>query len=722
MGYKDELDAIKNAHKALRSQKDKEYRARKKATGWQDQRGNRHPLRSHLPFIGCDGEGGEVVQDKDGNWVTATGKKPHHEYLCLRIGDQLLTNPGYAPLTAKQCLEFIADQDPNLGVYVAYFFDYDVTMMLRGLPRERLERLMDRAGRTYRMKHNGMSFTYPVEWGGFEFDYMPRKEFKVRRKGGKFVTINDVGTFYQCAFLKALQAWKVGTPEDWEHIAEGKSGRVNFGALTKETIRYNEREIVLLQELCEKFRNATRAAAMEPKKWQGPGNIASAIYDRVGMIKGQDVADTLPEGLIKAANESYFGGRFEITAVGPVTGPVYQHDINSAYPYATTKLPCLVHGKWSRISCAPNFSEHMSRALYLAYGNFTVTDASTNLYAFPVRDKLGRISWPGSAGYGWYWSHEINEAVYQKFNAETAWVYEPQCDCEPFNWVPDLYRERSKLGKESKGIAIKLGLNSTYGKLCQSVGSPKYANPIYASLITSYTRAQLYRKCVALGVDKVLMLATDGIFTTSEVDKDHSPKYTVWNPDTSSEYTLKPLGDWEVTEWPNGIFIVQPGLYFKPGEKYAKTRGVPLNKFLESTDQFEKNYDYLYELIGRWGLKATVPVKHKGKKVSNAFDHTAVAINVRNFMGIRLGVHIKSDSIGEWLEDQKKISFDWSSKRSRKCELVDGTIRLIPFLERGDNVPYSKDIGAMWREAKLLSSGNFDPDMGEFLGMPEEME
>src|ERR1700760_3737709 len=86
------------------------------------------------PFVGVDGEGGNV---------------PHHEYLLLRAGNAKLETGR--PLTSLECLAFLSDL-PSDKSYVGYFFDYDVTMILRGLPEERIRRLVTAEGRAARTR------------------------------------------------------------------------------------------------------------------------------------------------------------------------------------------------------------------------------------------------------------------------------------------------------------------------------------------------------------------------------------------------------------------------------------------------------------------------------------------------------------------------------------------------------------------------------------------
>lgn len=706
-------------------QRAKEYRARKRATGWQDKRGNRHRKSIDYPFVGIDGEGGEIAG--------------RHRYLMIRSGEQTLMHWDRSPLHTREILEWLCTLERRDVINVGFFFDYDVTQILADLAttehgQRKLYRLMHRELRKS-IYEDKRTYYWPVDWGGYEFDYLPRKEFKVRRKGEKrFFVINDVGSFFQMSFLNTLKAWKIGTEVDYETIAEGKSGRINFGELTDETIKYNGREIVLLEELMTEFRQATIAANMVPAKWQGPGQIATSIFKKEGMIKGEQLRQSLPSELLGAANAAYFGGRFETTAIGNIPGPVYQHDINSAYPYAETLLPCLVHGRWDHTD-----GPVLPRGLCLARGSFTATE-DVNLYGLPHRSPDGSISWPGSAGDGWYWSHEIRASIHQRFDVSEAWVYSKNCDCQPFAWVPPKYEERAKLGKESKGIAIKLGLNSTYGKTCQSIGTPQYANPIYASLITSLTRTQLYSKCLRFGLNSVVMLATDGIFTTSEVDKDHSPRIDM------GTYTLKPLGDWEVKTYEEGIFIIQPGLYLLPGGEKPKTRGVPQNKVLEHIDDFHQAYSDIERML------RIAPAAARGIGYHpTAFYRYHVKIPLRTLINIKLAVHTKHwGDMGQWVSvkqtsksglkerEGKRISFDWRSKRSLfDYTIHDGWISNKPFgamydsidegstingegLRLAENTPYSKDIGAMFDLHYLNGGLVVDADSPEYVTNPEE--
>src|SRR5215472_7580485 len=199
-------------------------------------KGKNHGL---WPFIGVDGEGGNVPEEG-----TLFGTR--HQYLSLRAGAELLET-GH-PLEFRECMSFLCEM-PRYSIPVAFFFDYDVTMMLRTAPRDRAYRLLHpelRRGRDGNV--------LPVDIDEFQVDYLPHKEFRVRRRGtSRWTVISDVGQFFQSSFLTALEKWDVGTPEEREFIRKGKSMRADFAELTDETRAYNALECLLLEQLMTDF-------------------------------------------------------------------------------------------------------------------------------------------------------------------------------------------------------------------------------------------------------------------------------------------------------------------------------------------------------------------------------------------------------------------------------------------------------------------------------------
>lgn len=607
-------------------------------------------------FRGVDGEGGNVPEPG-----TLFGVR--HQYLSLRVGPDLLETGQ--PLSWLDCFSFLADQ-PTGYIYVAYFFDYDVTMMIRTLPEKVARKLLNRVSRTD-LKTGRM---YPVTYEGFDFDYLPHKEFKIRRHGTRhWVVINDVGQFFQAAFLPTITKWQVGTEDERALIEWGKAKRASFGAHDAETEAYNALEVLLLEQLMTNFRAVCWETHYVPKKWQGPGHLASAMLKAHG-IPTRDEIPILSNGDFRSlAQAAYYGGRFETTAAGPIPHIVYQYDINGAYVHMLKSLPCLTHGTWRWVRDRPADGQLWFGQIYFYHVPSRIDPNNIPkapwLFNLPIRRQNGTIYYPNE-GNGVYWSTEIEAAERAGTHTEfrSGWVYERKCDCRWFDFVDSYYAQRLALGKSTKGYVLKLAGNSIYGKLAQSIGYAPYANPIWAGLITAGCRAMLI-DAYSQAPDECYMLATDGIFMTKKLDLPIS----------------KNLGDWEETIHPDGIFIVQPGIYFMGAE--AKTRGIERGRIGDLRDEFEQAFK---------------------KFVDSGGEDYCVSVPVTNFVTARLALaRNKWDIAGTWEETTRDVSFYWANKRQpghgmrrdKPGHFDSGIMRSIPYRGGKDvtSVSYGRIIG-----------------------------
>lgn len=654
----DELKARKALYEKFYRKTAKGREGRKRG-----KRNNRMNKRLSHPFVGVDGEGSEL------------------SYLLLRAGDDYL-HTGQN-LSFVQCMDFLCDL-PEDFTYVAFFFDYDVSMMTRLLPAERLQRLMNPSVRT----NPKTGYQAPIDVGDFQIDYRPTKEFKVRRAGTKHWTvINDVGSFFQCSFVKALTSWGIGTPEELAKVKAGKDMRTDFTVMDAEVIEYNRIECELLAFLMTKFGAACRGINYLPRKWQGPGELAASMLHYHGIPKRKDLEEYIPLDLFEAANKAYYGGRFEMTAAGHVKAPLYNLDINSAYPDSIRTLPCLEHGSWS-LDDKPSGDLSLVFGTYRPTGDiryqYTLRDeygarVGPYLYGLPNRTEMGNISYPES-GRGWYWLHEVEMARHQEFSIEIAWNFRAGCDHVPFDWVPDLYLKRKQWERQSDttaanmGIALKLALNSLYGKLCQSIGSAPYANPVYASLITSLTRTKLYEMVHELSNcangercgHPILSLATDGLLSTVQLGESGllGPNLGQWGQDEILEDTL----------------LVQPGVTLGAEGLGMKTRGIPKAK----AEAFRRQFSQAWRAIYGYSFTINGPL-------------TKVYIPFHQFLGLKQAVAFNAlDRCGTWTDLPRAYSYDYSSKRStERVEVHEGHFRTLPRAGLGEKetTGYSKYIG-----------------------------
>lgn len=581
-------------------------------------------------FVGVDGEG------------AGTDPLGRQHYVLLRAGEDVLYKGGRR-LTSEECLGFLADL-PRGPIYVGYFFGYDATQILRDLPVERVERIL-----------KGTRRMAGVEWRGFEIIYLRRKHLRVRRVGAKhWITISDVGSFFQCGFVKALETWGVGSVSDRTRIQAGKDRR-GSEEITSEDLIYNEMEVRYLSELMDRFRAVTDEAGCRPAQWEGPGYIASSLLRSHGVSKREDRPE-VPADFLQGSIAAYYGGRFELFHFGEV-GKAYSYDINSAYPAAMLSMPCLDHGRWVRSKRRP-----LEPGLGPWLAHVTFSKASKYVCDLPIRTPEHRIVWPRS-GSGWYWGSEIEaaERAGTHVKCDHVFRYECECECKPFGWVPDLYAERKRLGKAGKGLVLKLGINSLYGKTAQSVGSAPYSSPVWAGMITAQTRATIIDAYRLIPPDALTMIATDGIYTRAPI-----PGLSIGGE----------LGQWEAGEV-DDLLTVQPGCYFteKTGKHDVRSRGVNRSTFGPHKERFRAEI-------------------RKSLRERGRHDLGAVEIPVQTFIGISLATHLGRPEIaGRWERVPRRIGFEHSTKRREEWERRGGYAQT--FTQRGgaESVPYDRDFG-----------------------------
>jgi DNA polymerase family B len=591
--------------------------------------------RAHAKrFIGLDGEG------------AGTDEHGRQNYLLLRAGDgsnrlrrKLHTGER---LRTEDCLDFILAL-PKEAILVGYFFGYDTTMILRDLPPDRLKRLFEPHDYSKGKAPYTRSYT---RWESFGIEYLPRQYLRVCRIDrntlkvipGSARTVNEVGGFFQKSFVEALRDWEIGDKKTIEMIAANKDRRESFTEISEEEARYCAAECKLLAQLMQKFRATCIEANLEPRQWRGAGHIAARLHElhdtpKRKSRKRSKIIDSL-------ASAAYYGGRFEVTTIGRITGEIWEYDINSAYPAGMLELPCPMHSRWKKFQGNPVIDAHR---LYIADLSFSHDDSSF-LGSFPIRER-GRLYFP-RMGSGVYWSPEILAAIRAGATVRVKGGYycDEKCSCRPFEWVRELYEFRKSIGKSARGYPIKLGINGLYGKFAQRIGSAPWQDYVMAGLITSFTRAKLI-DAYSNAPDDVLYIATDAIYSRRRLPLDIGSG----------------LGQWEESRR-DGMFVVQPGIYWS-GDKQPKTRGIPRSIIIENREAFESAWDTWLE-------------------TGAADDPPIVPLFVNQFIGLRAALaRNKPEIAGSWYSDlcrinpqvgMRNIDFDWQRKRRPYGDYIRG--------------------------------------------------
>ncbi len=388
------------------------------------------------------------------------------------------------------------------------------------------------------------------------------------------LTLWDVLGFFQGTFVKALETYNI--PADLDAIKFGKAKRGAFtpSELEKFIKPYCFREVVALVLLMEKLHSNLLEANLKIARWDGAGACASALLKREG-IKAHLAETPLP--VQAAARHAYSGGRIEPLQYGHYEGPVHHYDINSAYPFAMLSLPSLANGQWEHVK-----QVYANLTIKTHFPAFSVWKVSWSfpetmpLYPFPYRTSGGSILFPPH-GKNWIWQPELVAAIEtipdarKYIHIEEGWIFHPSSNEKPFSFLSDLFTLRAIWKREGNGAekAMKLAINSVYGKMVQQLGymlvdekgnisgKPPYHQLEYGGYVTSYTRAQLFRACMQKPY-AIISLATDGIYSTEELDLPCS----------------KELGDWDYHVH-SDITLVTSGVYWysDKGEEHAFYRG-----------------------------------------------------------------------------------------------------------------------------------------------------
>lgn len=539
-------------------------------------------------FVGVDGEGVQVGTE--------------HHYVLLSVGNNSFHKNG-AHLSFIECMEFLYSCFEPDATYVGYFLNYDFTQWLRTLPEERARMLLTPEGIAIRRPNNGMPVPFPVRWQGWEFDLMAGRRFKLRPEGQQqWMYICDVGPFFQMPFVKASapDEWidehgkhiEIATAEEQEIIARGKARRAD-AQFDLDMIEYNQAENRVLARMMTVMADGFQRIGVKLNKtqWFGPGQAVQVWMKEHNSHTREAVAEATPTQAMELARASFFGGWFEIMRHGHIPGTTYEYDINSAYPSVHSKLPCLLHGEWK-------FGKGKLPKRYRSPDRYTLVSArvegvNRKIGAMLHRTAKGKVLRPWNTS-GVYWWHELEAAIDATLVEPDRitfheWASYKPCACHPpMEQLANLFHTRVAVGKATpQGKSLKLLYNSAYGKTAQSVGEPKFANPIHASLITSGCRTQILR-AIATHPERahaVVMVATDGIY----FDSPH-PTLDIG----------KGLGQWEADTREN-MCLVMPGVYWDDrvrsdrARAKIKSRGVNAQALLAMIDEFDDKLRSIFD-------------------------------------------------------------------------------------------------------------------------------
>jgi len=574
-------------------------------------------------FIAWDGEGTHVETE-----YNISGYREYQPQPFVTLGNSKggrVSSP--LGLSTKDCFELILNtkQEYPDSIFVGFGFGYDINQMLADEPWEVLERLYTKG---------------TCVCGGYWIEWRPRKHFILRhRKSKRSAIIYDVFGFFQTSFLEACKEYLGNDDPDLDTIRKGKEDRDSFEwyEMDDKIVPYNNLELSMLVRVMVQLRQDLHDVGIDPSRWHGPGAIANEVLKKFNV----PISRTVPEEVLDASQYAYAGGRFEHFWLGRYVGPVWEYDIHSAYPAAALNLPDLSSGDWEYVEA---FEPDAFGVWYIEYDS---GDEQGDKYRRPqplfCRSENGSISYPSQVQ-GWYWTPEAGLCP---GDVRGGWVFRPWSEAKPFSFVTGLYDERRTLKSQGKSAqrALKLILNSLYGKLAQTIGAGKKGPPRwhqleYAGYITSYTRAMIY-KAVSINPSAIIAVETDAVFSTEPLDL----------PVTDE------LGDWEQKEYKEIVYL-QSGFYYateKNDTIKCKYRG--MDRDGETLQPVRLPYRTVLDRLARYSGCEYGPT-------TNLLTYTT------RFIG--LGMAIKTDKVWRsWEREPKQVSLDQKPGGSKRYHVVD---------------------------------------------------
>ncbi|MFZ0494422.1 MAG: DNA polymerase [Methylocella sp.] len=504
--------------------------------------------------------------------------------------------------------------------FAAYSFNYDATQILLGFLRSKVWEITSK--RSWKTKKRIKTATWVDEYA---IDYLKSKWLKIwklrdpdhpmkdkldrngdvkLKKNGKpereidavaYICIEDAFGFYQKKFtgaIKPLVSQGYIEKKDYDEIEYMKEHRKEFDNLPAEEIKhYCNRELVCLSKALTVLRDGFDRMGIRLRTWTGAGSPAGALIRKYKLKETHYspdivVADKSMSPQQRQAHHAMIGGNIQAIQQGyAMSRELFLYDIVGAYPAAMMLLPSMREGTWKpHDEINPKQIEQDAIAsnilsMFRVKWKFPMYSQKDKrgmpFFPFPYRTKRKSILFPNK-GHAWIMRDELVAAFKwaKRFDCVEGITIEewnefiPGNDEKPYAFVAELYEMRrvAKTEKEYNIVeqAIKLALNSLYGKTVQSVGGdeenpPSCACPYYGAAITANCRARLMEAAI-IDPYSIVAFMTDGIVATRELTGLLRAKEVFES--VPPEGTIMNLGDWEFERMAGGFFLTERRLLY----------------------------------------------------------------------------------------------------------------------------------------------------------------
>lgn len=514
-------------------------------------------LQTKPHFIGIDTE----TYNENGNLICMCNSE--NSNILLR------NNNDNEQITINQYFNYLIKCHDTLTnvAFMCWNLKFDASIILKSLPEEILLKLDEDGEALY---------------NGLKIRYIPKKCLTIANKTRhKTVRIFDAMQFYISSLDDASETYLDSNKKYTGIYQDKKFPNIIEESEMKLIIDYCKLDCKLTANLMnlwvEKFHDSFK---FYPKQYYSVGAIA-VTYVKT-QIDEMPVFKEAPFEVQELAYASYFGGHFEIYSRGKHTN-IFHYDINSAYPDAMVNMPDFLNGRWIEIRSYNDYLKHKDNIGF--YKIHTIVNEE-RVSPFLFRDAENLIRCPSGEFITHITSMELSVAIdyYDieiKFIQGFCFIPNKQQNNHFSELVKSMYQTRLKQTDPLQKTVYKYLINSLYGKFAQSRPKPRgLFSPICCSYITGYCRAKLL-EAIKDNKDQVVMLATDGIFSTKPLPVDTSGN--------------KILGHWEAEYHPL-FYLVMAGIYSyntkENPELESKSRGFGLTTYNNETGKKDK-FDFI---------------------------------------------------------------------------------------------------------------------------------
>lgn len=352
-----------------------------------------------------------------------------------------------------------------------------------------------------------------VKFNGFNISLANGKRLTIR-KNNKSISIYDIYGFFKSDSLRdSCAKWLGRNIAILDRNIDFSNGGKMANDFNLSRIRSSV-EVKAIADLATKLDAELSAIGCNLSRYHGATAVTSWLLTK---SKAKDYFHSYrykrqaSGEFNKAVMQSYYGGRAEQFKIGTIKN-VYIYDINSAYAFASSFLPVLLH--------KPRFvREYDEQPFSIWFVEYNFKNIGSYFGYLPNRANSNSTQYKVS-GKGYFWFPEVQFLLQNfpeciKITRGFVWDYQTAPFTEHITAMYDLRLQLQHNGNPLEKV-IKKALQSIYGKFCQHQGKGHFYNMSYAGFICSFVRRMLLDATFGKENATICFL-TDAIHTTAEL-------------------------------------------------------------------------------------------------------------------------------------------------------------------------------------------------------------